>query len=109
MVEPRSHKGMEPQQHDKYLLWMNILKANDPQFPKVIFNGKNCKHTLTSMNNTRVIERNGKFDKDKNSERNNKILPEEATHFSDAADKIIWTKYGKPLCSHTSTYVDPRM
>jgi len=78
-----------PPQHDKYLLWMNILKANDPRFPKVIFNGKNCKYTLISMNNTKVIERNGKFDKDKNSERNDKILPEEATHFSDAVDKRI--------------------
>ncbi len=108
-VETRSHKGMEPPQHDKYLLWMNILKANDPRFPKAIFNGKNCKYTLISMNNTNVIERNGKFDKDKNSERNNKILPEEATHFSDAVDKRIWTEYGKTLYSYSSTYVEPRL
>ena len=109
IVESRSHRGMEPPQHDKYLLWINILKAEDPRFPKVIFNGKNCKYTLISMNNTKVIERNGKFDKDKNSERNKKILPEEATHFSDAADKRIWTKYGKTLYSYTSTFVNPRL
>jgi hypothetical protein len=109
-VIPKSHSGMEPPQHDKYLLWMNILKANDPRFPKVIFNGKNCKYTLISMNNTKVIERNGKFDKDKNSERNKNILPEEATHFSDAADKRIWTKYGKALYNRVSgTYVEPRL
>jgi len=109
-VIPKSHPGMEPPQHDKYLLWMNILKAEDPRFPKVIFNGKNCKYTLISMNNTKVIERNGKFDKDKNSERSKKILPEEATHFSDAADKRIWTKYGKTLYTRVSgTYVEPRL
>ncbi|MBK6285783.1 MAG: hypothetical protein IPF54_26710 [Draconibacterium sp.] len=109
-VIPKSHAGMEPPQHDKYLLWMNILKAEDPRFPKVIFNGKNCKYTLISMNNTKVIERNGKFDKDKNSERSKKILPEEATHFSDAADKRIWTKYGKTLYTRSSgTYVEPRL
>ena len=109
-VIPKSHAGMEPPQHDKYLLWMNILKAEDPRFPKVIFNGKNCKFTLISMNNTKVIERNGKFDKDKNSERSQKILPEEATHFSDAADKRIWTKYGKTLYTRASgTYVNPRL
>ena len=109
-VIPKSHTGMEPPQHDKYLLWMNILKAEDPRFPKVIFNGKNCKYTLISMNNTKVIERNGKFDKDKNSERSKKILPEEATHFSDAADKRIWTKYGKTLYTRSSgTYVEPRL
>lgn len=110
IVIPKSHSGMEPPQHDKYLLWMNILKAEDPRFPKVIFNGKNCKYTLISMNNTKVIERNGKFDKDKNSERSKKILPEEATHFSDAADKRIWTKYGKTLYTRASgTYVEPRL
>ena len=110
MVIPKSHSGMEPPQHDKYLLWMNILKAEDPRFPKVIFNGKNCKYTLISMNNTKVIDRNGKFDKDKNSERSKKILPEEATHFSDAADKRIWSKYGKTLYSRVSgIYVEPRL
>jgi hypothetical protein len=110
VVIPKSHSGMEPPQHDKYLLWMNILKAEDPRFPKVIFNGKNCKYTLISMNNTKVIERNGKFDKGKNSERSKKILPEEATHFSDAADKRIWTKYGKALYNRVSgIYVEPRL
>ncbi len=62
------------------------------------------------MNNTKVIERNGKFEKDKSSERKEKILPEEATHFSDAADKRIWTKYGNKLYTRVSgTYVEPRL
>ena len=109
-VIPKSHPGMEPPQHDKYLLWMNILKAEDPRFPKVIFNGRNCKYTIVSMNNTKVIERNGKFEKDKSSERKEKILPEEATHFSDAADKRIWSKYGKALYTRNSgIYVEPRL
>jgi hypothetical protein len=108
-VEPKSHRGMEPPQHDKYLLWVNILKGNDPKYPKVIFNGRNCKYTLISMNNTKVIERNGKFDKDKKSEMSKIILPEEATHFGDAADKRIWTKYGNILYGRTSTFVPPRL
>jgi hypothetical protein len=103
------HKGMEPPQHDKYLLWVNILKGDDPRFPKVIFNGKNCKFTLISMNNTKVIERNGKFDKDKSSERSQKILPEEATHFGDAVDKRVWTKYNHKLHQYSSTFVNPRI
>jgi len=108
-IEDLSHRGMEPPQHDKYLLWVNILKGGDPRFPKVIFNGKNCKFTLISMNNTKVIERNGKFDKDKSSERSSKILPEEATHFSDAVDKRIWTKYCNTLYKYSSTFVDARV
>ena len=60
------------------------------------------------MNNTKVIERNGKFDKDKDSERSKKILPEEATYFSDAADKRIWTKYRKTLNNRVSgIYMEP--
>ena len=108
-VESITHRGMEPPQHDKYLLWINILKGEDGRFPKVIFNGKNCKFTLISMNNTRVMERSGKFEKDKSSERSKKILPEEATHFSDAADKRIWTKYSGKLYKGGSSYVEPRL
>ena len=67
-------------------------------------------NTKVIERNTKVIERNGKFEKDKSSERKEKILPEEATHFSDAADKRIWMKYGKTLYSWASgTYVDPRL
>jgi hypothetical protein len=61
------------------------------------------------MNNTKVIERNGKFQKDKSSERSKKILPEEATHFSDSVDKRIWTKYGDLLLKYQSTFVDARL
>jgi hypothetical protein len=107
-VTPIVHKGMEPPQHDKYLLWANILKGVDPRFPRVRFNGSKCKYTLISMNNTRVIDRDGKFTKDKSSERKSSILPEEATHFGDAVDKRIWTKYGDRL-SMSSSYIEPRL
>lgn len=109
-VTAKVHKGMEPPQHDKYLLWLNILKGNDPRYPKMIINGKNCKYTIISMNNTRVIERNGKFEKDKTSERKKSVLPEEATHFGDAVDKRFWTKYGDILYrAGNSTFVSPRL
>ena len=108
-VFSRSHKGQEPPQHDKYLLWTNILKGNDKKFPTVIFNGKKCKYSLISMNNTKVMERRGKFQKDKSSERSKKILPEEATHFSDAVDKRIWTKYGELLLKQRTSFVDIRL
>ncbi len=80
-VFPRVHKGQERPQHEKYLLWSNILKGTNPAYPKVIFNGKNCKYTLISMNNTRVIEKDVKYKKDKASERMKTVFPEEASHF----------------------------
>jgi len=46
------------------------------------------------MNNAKVKDEDNKLEKNKNSERNSSGVPaEEATHFSDAADKIVWTKY----------------
>jgi len=108
-VIQKTHRGMEPPQHDKYLLWVNLLKGEDSRYPKIIFNGRNCKYTLISMNNTQLIERNGKFEKNKSSERSKTILPEEATHFGDAADKRMFTKYGHLIYPSTSTFVNPRL
>lgn len=109
VVDPKVHKGMEPPQHDKYLLWLNILKGKDPRYPKFIINGRKCKYTLISMNNTKVVDKDGRFEKDKTSERKKTILPEEATHFGDAVDKRIWTKYGHTLSYNQSTFVSPRL
>ena len=92
------HKGMEPPQSDKYNLWGNILNEEDDNFPRVRFNALKCKYTLISMNNAKVKDQDGKLAKDKGSERKSSgILPEEATHFSDAIDKIIWTKFSENI------------
>ena len=108
VVESLVHKGQEPPQHDKYLLWAYILKETNPKFPKFRINKTKCKYTLISMNNTRVIDKDGKFTKDKKSEKSKKILPEEATHFGDAVDKKIWTKYNHML-KRGSTFVDVKI
>jgi len=97
-VTTRRHAGKEPPQNEKYLLWEYLLKEQNNNLPKKRFNGTNCKYTLISMNNTSVIQKpNNKFEKDKRSEARSSVLPEEATHFGDAVDKRIWTKYGKHL------------
>lgn len=60
------------------------------------------------MNNTRVRQStDGRFEKDKRSERNASIPAEEATHFGDCVDKRIWTKYGD-LLTKRSTFVSAR-
>lgn len=108
-VFSKHHRGQEPPQHEKYLLWANILKGDDKRFPSVRFNGHKCKFTLISMNNTRVKDRDGKFEKDKSSERKDSIMPEEATHFGDAVDKRIWTKYGHLLTFRSSLFIPARI
>ena len=102
------HTGQEPPHHDKYLLWGYILKENNPVYPSIRFNGNNCKYLLISMKNTKVIDKDNKFEKDKSSEhKNSGISPEEATHLSDAIDKYVWAKYGQKL-KPSSTFIPTR-
>lgn len=107
-VEQHTHRGMEPPQHDKYLLWSQLLAETDTRYPLKRFNATKCKYILISMNNTRVRQSMGKFEKDKRAERNDSILPEEATHFGDVVDKRIWTKYGDIL-TNRSSFVEARV
>lgn len=102
-VRQFTHRGMEPPQHDKYLLWSSITAETDERYPLKRFNATKCKYILISMNNTRVrTNSSGRWEKDKRSERNDSILPEEATHFGDCVDKRVWTKYGDILTKRTS-------
>lgn len=88
-----NYPGKEPPHHDKYLLLANLFNCNIDYFP-IRINGNNCKNTIISLNNTRVIEKDNRFSKDKGSERlNSGVLPEHATHFSDTFDKIVWVRY----------------
>jgi len=103
-----SHRGIEPPHHDKYLLWANTLRETRPEYPKFRINGNKCKYVIISMKNTKVIEKAGKFEKDKRSEHpNSGVLPEEAPHFGDALDKLWFTKYGQRIKRNTS-FVDTR-
>lgn len=103
------HRGMEPPQHDKYLLWSYVLSETDTRYPIKRFNATKCKFILISMNNTRVrTGTDGRYEKDKRSERNGSIPAEEATHFGDCVDKRVWTKYGDILTNRV-TFVDNRI
>jgi len=80
---------------DKHLLWQQVL-SEVPSCPvRFRINGNRCRYTVISMNNARMVYGGEVFKKDKRSEKpSSGVLPEEATHFSDAIDKILWTKYG---------------
>ena len=109
-VKEFAHKGMEPPQSDKYLLWGLILKEERKDLPLVRFNGDKCRYTLISMNNAMIKDVDGQLKKDKSSERKSSgILQEEATHFSDAADKIIWCKFGKTIQKKRGDYIPVRI
>jgi hypothetical protein len=92
-VDERVHPGQEPNYLNRYHLWGNLLSEENPELPKIRFNGSRCKYTLISMNNANTKDYEGKVIKDKSSERSKNTPQEEVTHFSDAADKIVYTKY----------------
>lgn len=109
-VNQRTHAGMEPPQHDKFLLWQYILAETDSRFPVFRINATRCKKVIISMQNTEVTESHtGKFTKDKSSERKKSVAPEDATHFGDTVDKCIWTKYGDRLKLINSSFVSARV
>ena len=107
-IFPRLYSGAEPPQHDKYLLWGRTLNESSIEVSRFRINGNNCKYLIVSMKNTRVKEKDNKFEKDKKSEdKKSGIPPEEATHFSDAIDKYWWAKYGNTI-KKSNSFLDIR-
>lgn len=94
-VVSKVHRGGEPPMSDKHLLWQQVLSEVSTCPVRFRINGNRCRYTVISMNNARMVYGGEVFKKDKRSEKpSSGVLPEEATHFSDAIDKILWTKYG---------------
>lgn len=105
-----NYPGKEPPHHEKYLLWANILNENNTTMPRVRINGNNCRYLIIAMNNTKVRERDNKFEKDKSSERKKSGVPqEEATHSTDAADKIIYIEVNYIRKGRSSTFIPTRI
>lgn len=103
------YPGKEPPHHEKYLLWSNVLKENNKNLPKIRINGNNCKSLIIASSNTRVIEKDGKFTKDKSSEhKRSSVAPHLATHSTDAADKIVWI-YINYFKNRNGSFVDARI
>jgi hypothetical protein len=84
--------GLDPFHQDKYQLWNILLSEAQSHLPVVRFNKSNCKCLITSMQNAPAKDVKG-IQKDKSSERKKNFPQEEATHFSDAADIIIYGKF----------------
>lgn len=93
----RNYIGQAPRHHNKYKLWALALKG-DPRLPSIRFNRTNCEFLIISMQQAPVKNSKNGFEKDKSSEVNLNIKPQEATHPSDAADTLL---YG--MCSTNLT------
>lgn len=90
----------------RYLIWSRLLTELDFRYPKLKFNRDRCRELLISMETAPTKENRGILQKDKGSEKKN-IAQEFATHGSDAADAIIWGKYGDLLRSDSGASFRP--
>lgn len=99
-----------PHYHSKHLLWQIILKEEDKRFPQFRMNQNNCENVFTSMRDALIRTGKTGFEKDKSSERRDSgILPQHATHFSDALDLIVWFKYGRKLHGNSLGFNHPNI
>jgi hypothetical protein len=97
-VIPKTVSGRNASHDDKYLLINRILRntadeIHDPKLPLIQINKDSCKELIISMQQAPAKQGRQGMQKDKSSERKKDFPQEEATHFSDAFDMLIWGKY----------------
>lgn len=97
-------RGLDPYHQDKYMLWNVLLAEKSTRLPVIRFNRSKCKHVIISMQNAPASDIKG-IQKVKKSERKKDFPQEEATHFSDAADIIVYGKF-RPIMDGKVTFID---
>lgn len=98
--------GHTPTPKSRYILWQMSLSGNQEQIPMCVFNKTNCKNLLISMYNCGVLPGGATgYEKDKRTEKKDNVPQEEAPHFSDAADTLLWGRYSEAF-RKTGDFVD---
>ena len=80
-----------PRHHVKYQVINEILSGKNYRGPIPRLNKETCLDAIISIENTPVL--NDNFEKDKRSERNEKVDQRFATHFSDIFDYMLFAKF----------------
>lgn len=89
--------GKVPDPEKRYILASNTMELNESGIPGISFNESNCEYLLISMESADTEEHKGLFRKDKSSEKSSSgVEQEEATHFSDAFDTLLWGMHHYP-------------
>lgn len=90
--------GANPRHHEKYLLINSALSGKNFRLPRLLFNQGNCQELKESMQRAPARTDSGHLiHKDKSSERRSSVLPQYATHLSDAWDTMIYGEYASCL------------
>jgi len=99
-----------PHHEDKYNLWTQMLRGDDPRLPRYRCNYYQTTNLQASLGNAQATEgRNGEVKKDKRIEKSKKIDREHATDLSDANDSPIYGLFGHLLYSSGTALPAPRV
>lgn len=82
--------GHTPSPYSRYLLWGYAFAGDDPRFLQPRFNKSNNEFLLLSMQQAGLKQSGDEFKKDKGDERKLYLDQRVTTHFSDAADNLLW-------------------
>lgn len=94
--------GKAPTHDRKYELIGMMLKESDPRLPKFRYSRTNCQQLEESMLGAGVTKGRNGFQKDKSSEKDPNIPPEDATHLSDAIDTLLFFRFHERLQESSS-------
>ncbi|GAB2780403.1 hypothetical protein GCM10027275_24930 [Rhabdobacter roseus] len=84
--------GRTPAPKSRYEMWGDLLQGKHAKIRAVRFNRNNCNYLLESMRGAKVKAgtKNGEYEKNKADERNPELDQRTTTHYSDAADTLLW-------------------
>lgn len=85
--------GVQPMHETRYRMWESVLKERDYRFIPVRFNREGCEALLVSMQLTRTRQGKNGFEKDKRTELNSSVKPQDAPHLTDALDTLYIGKF----------------
>jgi hypothetical protein len=89
IVKPM-YMGQAPSHEGKYRMYGHLLQE-DKYYDRVLtFNRENCKSLITSVNLAGTKYGQNGFEKNKDPEKDPKYPAEEATHYSDALDMLVY-------------------
>jgi len=109
-VQKMTVGGRNPYHAEKHVLWNAILKGDNTRLPRFMMNKSNCKDLWISMFHAKAkTGRNGEIQKDKSSERSEKIDRQHATDLSDAIDTPIYGMYYKIFKGYGMVYPSTRV
>lgn len=83
--------GQQPGHEVRYRMWGHILQSDGTHSKTVTFNRENCSSLIIAINRCGVVNnRDEGFKKDKKPEHDNNYPAEEAPHYTDALDTLVY-------------------